>query len=151
MRTVLAAAMISALAACGGGGGSDDSAPERSTTTVERTTTTLSPTDAYLADIDRTLTFSGPDSSGPEASLELAESICGLLDTAEGVAAADAPNDSPITDAAVNATVGTMAIDTAFSADTSDDAVAVVLRAAGEHLCPEHADTIEAELEHRGL
>jgi len=112
---------------------------------------TLADADAYLAEINRSLTFGDSDGSGPEASMELAESICGLLDTAAGVAAADAPNDSPITDASVEATIGTMAIDSAFSADTPADAVAVVLRAAGEHLCPEHADTIDAELEHRGL
>jgi hypothetical protein len=151
MTKTISAALAVVLALTIGCGGDDEPAAPASTTTTERSTTTAAPTpdEAFAADIERQLDFGGVD--GTAASLDLAQRICDVLTTMAGTATDDAANDTPQTDASVMAVGYSLAIDAAFTGDTPDDAVAVILRTGGEHLCAEHADTIEADLTARGL
>lgn len=148
-RTLILALAVIVLAGCSSSGdpgaGADDT-----TTTTERTTTTLTPNEAFLSEIERSLDF-GNDAGGGPATLALAQSICDSLTTNASIAADDAANDTPQTDASVIAAANGMGISAAFTGDSPDDVIAVVLRAGGEHLCPDHATTIEADLQARGL
>lgn len=148
MRTITAvlAALTLVLAGCGG---DDEAASTTSTTEHATTSTTSSPRDAFLDDLDDRLTFVG--SGQPDRAADLAEMICAeLTDMPAGVAADDAPADSPESDAAIGAALQTMLLDAARE-PLDDEVAAIVFELAGEHLCPEHADRIGRYLDDAGL
>jgi len=153
MRRTLTLGLALMLAACSSSSSGDTADPPTTSTTVaERTTTTLIPDEAFEADIAGNLDFgSDTPEAGAASALGLAQSICELLDTFTAATTADAPADTPETDASVLAQGTTMAIDTAFTGTSPPDVVAVVLRTGTEHLCPQHTDTVDADLERRGL
>lgn len=147
--TALALAGAFALGACGGDG--EDDVVATTTTTQPETTTTLSPEDAFIADVQRQLTSDGPPGFG-ERALELLSATCdNLTEIPEGIRQDDAPSDSPQSDAALGDLTQTMSLaivmdETGYPPEVG----AVLLRTMTEHLCPEHTEVVEEFLETRG-
>ena len=129
------------IAACSDSG--DEAAP---TTTEERTTTTLSPIDAFDEAIAAQLTSDDPTLAS--STRDVAQGLCSTLEgLASGPAEDDAGPDTPQSDAAISDTMITMGIAASMEGFADQPAVgAIILRAAGEHLCPAFRADIESLL-----
>lgn len=142
-------ALAVALMACGGDDDTDaaPSTTERATTTTEA----LTPDEQFLVEVDQRMTFGGAD--GPEAALDLAHNACDTLDaTGPGAMAADdAANDTPESDAAIADTMTSMALATVFENVGDDASAALVLTLATEYFCPQHATAVQGFILGRGL
>lgn len=137
--TLLAVPIAAALAAAACGGDDEDTAAERTTTTSSSSTTTTeppTPEQAFLADVDDQMSFG--DDSGPTAALSFADGVCDFFVTLDETTAGNPDLAQTETDELVADAVET------WLGEIGDDASGVlVMRLAGEHLCPEHADAIE--------
>lgn len=146
-----AAALVAALAltaaACGGDDGPDDDAAptvtSSSTATTTEPTTTTTPEEAFLADLDKQISFDGT-AGGPETALDLVRSACDLLDdaTTEALLDDDAANDSPETDAAASRAITDLGLSAIYNETDDDEATAVILALGARHLCPQHRNAI---------
>lgn len=151
-RTLIAALAIATLVACSGDdseGGAQASPVATERTTTTSTTVTPDPAEAFLDDMATELTFGEAD--GPEAMLTLAESTCDALDSVDNMTEGGAPNSDADTNAGIDASSSTVALATAFSGELDDRVVAIVLTNGGEHLCPQHADTIADYIDRAGI
>lgn len=153
VKRALAAAALGLVAACSSGGNPVESvAANRSTTTEPVTTTTvLSAEQEFLRAVTIRLGWSGADA---DASLDVAQSLCDLLDSSstEAVLADDAANDSPESDAAVAREMSDMALAVAFTEYPGpDDVLAELLTLAGEHMCPERREVITNYIASQGI
>ena len=129
MALVVAAAL--ALGACGGGdGGTNDAA----TTTTERATTTATATDAgrgvHRGHPPAACRSRAVGRRRVSLALSPPHRPCATVDTNRGVLTYDAPTDTPESDTAIVATLDTVTVGLAFSGDTSDDVVTVIVRTA---------------------
>lgn len=126
------------VAGCSGANVDDDAAP--TTAATVETTIALLPDEAF----DRSLTdqLDGLDASFIGGSRAAGRTLCGNL-TAITV---EAEGDEPVSDLTPAVLIGAM-----VDGFSQPAVAAVVLRATGEHYCPEHAPAIEAELTARGL
>jgi hypothetical protein len=128
----------------------DDEEPPRDTADAETTTTTLSPEDAFIADLERQLTVEGPPGFG-ENALEFLTGVCDDLDEFSEFES-EAEEASPESDAMV----GEFAITTTLAivldeTDYPPEVGAVLLRAMSDHLCPQHSAAVEEIHEARDL
>jgi hypothetical protein len=140
-RTMAAAVAVLALAACGGGGDSADpstSSTSRPTTTAEpATTSTTSPPvgeAAFRAAASDRLDFGG--GNGLSSTLALGQAVCDSLDANQAAGSGGPAMAELLTAAAVQPLYDELGADVAV----------VVLDLTGQHLCPEHAATIDAEV-----
>jgi hypothetical protein len=131
--------VVAALAGCSGSDGGD-AAPTTTTVVPADATTALSPDEAF----DETLTeqLEGLDAAFIGGSRAAGHTLCGNLTAVT----ADPDEDDPVSELTPEVLIG--AVVDGFSQPA---VAAVVLRATGEHYCPEHADAIEAVLSARGL
>ena len=139
-RSLLATSIVvAALAACSGSDGGD-AAPTTTTVAPAETTVALTPDEAF----DQSLTdqLEGLDSAFIGGSRAAGHTLCGNL-TAVTTATDE---DDPVSDLTPEVLIGAM-----IDGFSQPEVAAVVLRATGEHYCPEHADAIGAVLTARGL
>lgn len=145
-------ALVLVVSACSGGG-SDAAATTTTIGAPARTTTTLAPDDGFLEEFQQRTTGDSPE--GAQAALEAARSMCTALDTSTtGIAADDAANDTPESDAAVSEVLvaGTLAstFDGGVSTGLPPEVMAVIVALGSEHLCPEHMPAVVDFLGARG-
>jgi hypothetical protein len=138
-RLLLATAVALAVLAGCSGGSEGDEAPPTTTTIPEATVTTLTPDEAF----DQSLTdqLDGLDATFIGGSRAAGRTLCGNLTAA--TTAGD--EEDPISQLTPGVLIGTM-----FDGFSQPEVAAVVLRAAAESYCPEHAAAIEEVLAERG-
>jgi hypothetical protein len=122
------------LAACGGSDDDTDAAPTTATSTSSSSTTTMTAEQAFLADVDDQMSFG--DDSGPTAALSFADGVCSFFDTLS-----ESANDN-VTPTETDEMVA-VAVERWLGEIGDDESGVLIMRLAGEHLCPEHADAIE--------
>ena len=148
VRALVALVLVVACAACSSSGGD---ASQSATTKSTTTTVELTPEQAFDASLEEQLTVTDPRTipAYRRAGVAFCEMLTAL---AAGIANDDAPNDTPETDEGISNVVVSAAIAAAYDdlTETNEAVGVVVLRATGEHLCPEHTMSIERVLIARG-
>lgn len=146
-KSISAAVAIALALTIGCSGDNEAEAPA----TTQRPTTTVapSPEEAFVADYERQV--DGETPAGSQAALGLAQNICNSLETNAAIAADNAASDTPASDQSVIEAANGMTISAAFTGETPDAVVAVILRTGSNQLCPAHSDTINATLASLGL
>jgi hypothetical protein len=137
---IIAAVLVATsaiLTACGGGG--DDTGPTTAQPPAP-TTSTLSADDAFDQALEDQL--NGIDAAFVEGNRTVGHTLCENLSKVPAEPTTEDPVLADVTQA--------MVISAVYEGFSQPAVAAVVLRATGEHLCPEHADAIEQVLAAKG-